>query len=367
MPLSNSIGYAVAMRFARLKCLLIGLGLVSCAKTETLGTQGMTLVGQGVINDPKNRSLRFDLLKFGLETFCTEMKRQGVSMKLSDEHPVMGRFFATDCQSEVIDDEQRKSLMLRFVGDGYVWTNVTGRIGFNVVALVEYKTDFQVGSDDSLYVYFRPRNIQATTYQTKLVESSQTKGVMTLAKVDPDRIGRQVLAAQLERGFTVIRRDSRGETEYGLGVVALGSRPFQPFKVESDKPTLVNDRTEIHSGQQDLVGGFELTSDDQALTITASIDGAQAVDLFLVTATAGKQLLDRYTAQPGPATLGTPALLEDSINYGSTWQRTVALPKGTYQLLFDNSASLGRSSPPQYQGDDRAVKIDYVVQRGPAP
>jgi hypothetical protein len=343
------------------------VGLVACTKTETLGTQSMTLVGKGIVNDPKNRSLRFDLLKYGLETFCTEMKKRGVALKLSDEHPVMGRFFAKDCQSEVIDDEQRKSLMLRFTGQGYAWTNVTGRIGFDVVALVEYATDFQLANDQTLYVYFRPRNVQATTYQTKMVESAQAKGAMALTSIDPNRIGKQILSAQLERGFTVIRRDEHGETEYGLGVIAVGGEPFKPFKVVSDKQTLANDRTELHRGQQDFVSGFEIKGNDQALTITASVDGTTAVDVFVISEAEGQQLLDRYVAQPGPVGLNNPPRLEDSIAYGSLWQRTVVLPEGNYQLLFDNTATLGRTTPPQTLGDDRAAKVDYLVQVGDAP
>jgi hypothetical protein len=343
------------------------LGVVSCVKTETLGTQSMTLVGQGIVNDPKNRSLRFDLLKFGLESFCSEMKKRGIALKLSDEHPVMGRFFAKDCQSEIVDDEQRKSLMLRFTGRGYAWTNVTGRIGFEVVALVEYATDFQLADNDSLYVFFRPRNVQATSYQTKMVESTQARGAMSLAQIDSDRIGKQILSAQLERGFTVIRQDQRGETEYGLGVVAVGSEPFKPFKVVSEKTTLANDRIEIHADQQDFVSGFEVKGSGKALTITASVDGTTTADIFVVSETEGEQLLDRYVTQPGPVTLTNPPRLDDTIVYGSPWQRTVVLPEGSYQLIFDNTSTVGRSAPPQIRGDDRAAKVDFLVQLGDAP
>ncbi|HEY5960252.1 MAG TPA: hypothetical protein VIV60_27050, partial [Polyangiaceae bacterium] len=327
----------------------------------------LTLVGQGVINDPRNRTLRFDLLKFGLESFCDEMKKRGVALKLSDEHPVMGRFFAKDCQSEIVDDEQRKSLLLRFTGDGYAWTNVTGRLGFSVVTLVEYSTDFQLGSDHSLYVYFQPRNVQATTYNTQLVESTAARTAMAASRLDPDRMGRQILSAQLERGFTVIRRDERGETEYGLGVIPVGTRPFVPFQIVSSKATLANDRTELHTGQQDFVGGFEVTDEDRALTITASIDGAPSVDVVLISANSGASLLERYVRRPGPVTLTEPPRFEDTVGFGGLWQRTVPVPPGVYLLLFDQSAAIGRSSPPVTSGDDRAVKVDYAVQLGKSP
>jgi hypothetical protein len=369
---SDSLALSAAAMIGAMRLSLVALPLVclclwGCATSDTLGTKSITFVGQGIVNDPKNRTLRFDLLKFGLESFCTEMRKRGVALKLSDEHPVMGRFFAKECQSEIIDDEQRKSLLLRFTGDGYAWTNVTGRLGFSVVALVEYSTDFQMANDQSLYVYFQPKNVQATTYTTKLVEAAQARGAMALAKVDPDRMGRQILSAQLERGFTVIRRDARGETDYGLGLIAVGTTPFVPFQIDSAKRTLANDRTELHAGQQDFVGGFEVTGNGQALTITALIDGAPSVDVLLISALSGQQLLDRYTTQPGPVTLNEPARLDETIPYGSQWQRTVAVPPGVYRLLFDHSQAVGHSSPPQSGGDDRAVKIDYAVQLGDAP
>lgn len=357
----------VRMRQALVVLSLLCGCLSSCAKSDTLGTKSMTFVGRGIVNDPKNRSLRFDLLKFGLESFCTEMRKRGVALKLSDEHPVMGRFFAKECQSEVVDDEQRKSLLLRFTGDGYAWTNMTGRLGFSVIALVEYATDFQMDSDQSLYVYFQPKNIQATSYTTKLVESAQARGAMAVAKLDPDRMGRQILSAQLERGFTVIRRDARGETDYGLGVIPVGTSPFVPFQIVSSKQTLANDRTELHSGQQDYVGGFEVTSKDQALTLTASIDGAPSVDVLLISANAGQQMLDRYVTQPGPVAWTEPPRLDETIAFGSQWQRTIAVPPGMYLLLLDHSQAVGRASPPLAGGDDRAVKIDYAVQLGDAP
>jgi hypothetical protein len=115
------------------------------------------------------------------------------------------------------------------------------------------------------------------------------------------------------------------------------------------------------------VGGFELTEEGQALTITASIDGAPTVDFLLLSAQAGRTMLGSYVTRPGAVALPEAPRLEDVISYGQPWQRTVPVPPGTYYLLFDDSAVAGRSAPPQAQGDDRAVKIDYVVQVGEAP
>lgn len=353
--------------FATLAGTMVLAALTACTSTTSLGAKGTTILGPGVINDPTNRSLRFDILKFGLERFCSEMTDRGIALKLSDEHPVLGRFFADSCQSEVVDEETRKSLLLHFTGRGYAWTNLTGRLGFRVVALVEYSPDFQMAKDRSLYVYFRPRNIQATSYQTTLVESQLAKGAMALSGVDPDQLGRRIFDAELNRGFSVIRSDERGEMTYALGFVPVGVRPFVPFQIVSQKVTLANDRTEVHNNEQDIVGGFQVTSGGQALTITALVDGAPNVDLALISDRSGKQLLDWLVTRPGASPLSEPAMLEDTISYGQIWQRTVPVAPGTYYLLFDQSTAVGRSAPPAAAGDDRAARIDYAVQLGDAP
>ena len=40
-------------------------------RATRLGSGAVSVLGAGVINDPSNKSLRFDILKFGLDTFCT--------------------------------------------------------------------------------------------------------------------------------------------------------------------------------------------------------------------------------------------------------------------------------------------------------
>jgi hypothetical protein len=341
--------------------------LLACSGSEKWGTSSITLLGPGVMNDPQNKSLRFDILKFGLDSFCTEMKKRGVPLKLSDEHPVVGRFFASECQSEVVDEDQRKSLLVRFTGEGYAWTNITARLGFRVVALVEYSPDFQLADNRALYVYFRPRNVQTATFETEMVESRLATTALQVTGIDANRVGKQILSAQLDRGFTVIRSDERGEMDYGLGFVSLGEHPYRPFQIISQKTTLANDRTELHGGQQDYLGAFEVTESGQALTVTATIDGAPSVDVMVVSGTVGRQMLERYVKQPTAAPLTAPSLSSDSVLYGTPWQRTVPVEEGTYFVVLDNSAVAGQSQPPVVAGDDRAVKIDYVVQLGDAP
>ncbi len=346
----------------------LGLGTSGCPKKESLGSASMSVLGAGVVNNPKNKSLRFDILKFGLERFCFEMTRRGAPLKLSDDQPVVGRFFAEGCNQTVLDDETRKSIVVQYTGKGYGWTNLTGRIGFTASGLVEYAPDFQLTDDGSMYIYFRPRKVDSTAFQTTMVESAFARGGMSLLKVNPDQIGRQIVDGQLQRGFTVIRYNDKGETDFGLGYVPKGRKPFKPFVVSSeDKVTLVNERTEVHTGQMDFIGGFEITDDDQALYITASIDGAPGVDAFLVPKFMGDQMIDQYTKKPGAAALPQQPLLDEALVAGQAWKRFVPAAKGVYYLVIDHSKEVGRTAPPAQAGDDRAAKIDYVVQMGERP
>jgi hypothetical protein len=343
------------------------LGATGCPKKESLGMSAMSVLGPGIINDPKNKSLRFDILKFGLEEFCREMKERGAPLKLRDGEPVLGRFFADGCTTQIIDEEQRKSIVLQYSGRGYAWTNVTGRLGFTSSGLVEYSPDFQL-HDGAMYVYFRPRNLASASFQTTLVESALARTGIALTRVNPDQIGRDIVENQLRRGFTVIRYTSNGETDFGLGYVPVGKRPFRPFIVESEsKVTLDDDRTEVHSNQQDFIGGFVVKEDDQALSITAQIDGSPAVDILLVSKSDGDRVIDGYVRTAGASMLPSPPLLDETVAAGSLWKRQVSVPKGNYYLVVDNSSVLGRAAPPATLGDDRAARVDYVVEVGDRP
>src|SRR5882672_5298811 len=119
-------------------------GTTGCPNKESMGIGAMGLLGPGIINDPKNKSLRFDLLKFGLDQFCREMRERGAPLKLRDGEPVLGRFFANGCNSQVIDEESRQSFVVQYSGTGYAWTNITQRLGFESTGLVEYAPDFQL-------------------------------------------------------------------------------------------------------------------------------------------------------------------------------------------------------------------------------
>ncbi len=336
-----------------------------CGK-ESVGFASINVLSEGVINDPANKSLRFDLLKFGLEQFCQEMQGRGVALKLQDGTPNVGRFFATSCQSEVIDESQRQTIVVRYAGRGYGWTNVTQRLGFETQGLVEYAPDFQM-HEGAMYIYFRPRNVDSASFTTTLIESAMAQTGVAITGVQPNELGKNIVMSQLRRGFTVVRYSESGETELGMGVIPLGQRPFHPFQVlESDKLTLDNDRTEVHSGQQDYIGGFSVKEDDQALYLTMTVDGAPNVDVLLVDKGIGDTTLATYTSTGGASVPGAVPFT-DVVNQGQRYSQVIPVPPGSYYLVLDHSDRVGRSSPPTTALDDRAARVDYLVQVGDRP
>lgn len=345
--------------------LLCTLAIGGCASREAMGTGAVTMLGPGVVNNPKNRSLRFDLLRYGLDSFCDAMRAGGTPLKLNDEEPVMGRFHADACNSQAIDEPSRKSFVVQFSGTGYATGRQGGRIGFSARGLVEYATDFLL-HEDALYVYFRPRVVDATAFQTLLVESQLAKTALDLFGVDPDAFGQSVVEGQLRRGFTVIRYSSAGDTEFGMGTIPAGQRPYQPFSVKTeDKRMLVNERTEVHPGQQDFIGPLSVESDSQALYLTVDVDGTSAVDLLLIPEAEGRTLWDQYVQKPGPVSPTSPPILVEAVARGVSYQRQVPLPKGRYYLMLDHSAAAGITVPAQ--GDSGSARVDVLVLLGDRP
>lgn len=342
--------------------IVFALVLAGCGR-ERFGSGAIGILSEGVINDPSNKSLRFDLLKFGLEQFCMEMQRRGLALKMRDGDPNIGRFSAISCQSQILDEPNRQTILIRYGGRGFAWTNLTQRIGFESQGLIEYAPDFRMHGE-AMYIYFRPRNVDAATFRTTLVESDIARTGISLTGVQPDELGKQILDAQLKRGFTVVRYSDRGETEVGMGLVPLGQHPFRPYQIQkSSRITLDNDRTEVHAGQQDFIGGIVVSEDEQALFITATVEGAAAVDLLLLTQPQAATLLANYTTSKGPSVpAGAP--FAAVVQAGQTLQQYIPVPKGTYTLLIDHSAAVGSVAPPVIALDDRSARVDYLIQVG---
>jgi hypothetical protein len=358
------------MRRLRSKQLLLslclGLALPACGSRESMGDGSLRVLGAGVVNDPANKSLRFDMLKFGLDRFCEEMLKAGAALKLSDQEPVLGRFFAESCQSQVLDDEARKSFVVQYTGKGYAWTNVTGKLGFTSRGLVEYAPDFQL-SDGALYVYFRPKAVDAAAFQLVSIDSAAAQAGLAAAagNLSPDEIGRHVLDSQLKRGFTVIRYGNDGRTDFGLGFIPKGQKPYKPFEITTAKRVVANERTEVHVQGQDFIGPLSVTDEDSALFLTLEVDGAEGVDYQVVSKPVGDAMLDRYVRTPGPCPMLGPPAFDATASRSARTLQPVPLPVGQYFVILDNSGVLGRSSPPAGAAGDNAARVDYALMLGP--
>jgi len=325
----------------------------------------MSIVGAGVINDPANKSLRFDMLKFGLESFCAEMTKGGAPLKLADDQPVVGRFFANGCQTQVLDEEARKSFIVQYRGRGYAWASVVGRVGFDAAGLIEYAPDFRL-HEGALYVYFRPRLVDTSSFQLLMVDQAAAQTALSTLGISPEAVGKRIIDGQLRRGFTVVRRDSGGEVEFGMGMIPEGELPYHPYQVETEKRILANDRTELHTGQQDFVGAFNVEDEGQALYLTVTLDGTPSVDVLVVGKAQGDALVDSYVKVAGPRPVPPPVLLDEPLAAGTEMKRFVPVPPGGYYLVLDHSDQAGHGPKPDTSAD-RPGKIDYLVLLGDAP
>lgn len=351
--------------FIRLKAAAL-LALSSCA-AQTAGPRALALM-PGVINRSDNKSLRFAMLKFGLDQFCTEMMARGAPLKLADTDPTIGRFFPQQCDARIVDDDTTKSFLVQFLGFGYGYTNVTKRIGFDSAGVVEYDPDFLLDGS-TMYVYFRTKHIAGTSFKPLMIESGAANMALAMAPGGfADKFGQQVVASELSRGFTVVRQ-SDGSVDFGLGIVEKGKTPFHPYQVKgTERLVLANERIEIHANQREFLGPFSVETEGRALYLTVGIDGAPAVDVLIVPKDAGDPWLSGYVHQPGAAAPPFPPLMQDVVNANlGELRRVVPVAKGRYYLVVDNTATAGQVAPASVPGDDRAAMVNYVVELGDAP
>jgi hypothetical protein len=343
-------------------CLLFCLALLGA----TCGQSALSIM-PGVVNNPGNLTLRREILAFGTRSLCSEMQKRSIPLRLRDEDPSTGRFYATSCFAQALANG---NLFVQFGGYGFVWTNLTKRMGFDASGAVEYDQDFLMDGG-TMYVYFRQKSTSAASFTTKLVEQPAALNVgnlpLTQGTAYANALGAQLMKTELTRGFTVIR-DGDGSAQFGLGIIEKGQRPDAPYKRQNDdKVLLANERTEIHQSQRDYIGPLEVTEEDQALSLTLTMEGAPAVDILLVTRIAGDQWLQAYTTQPAPTAPASLPLLDEPLLTGVRWRRTLSLPKGLYYLVLDNTAAAGRTAPTSYAHDDRAALVSYAVELGDAP
>ena len=323
--------------------------------------QGMLSVMPGVVNDPKNTALRRAIIAYGTREICGQIMQSGVGIKLREEDPSTGRFFVGSC---FMQDLASGNIFLQLAGDGYAWTNVSHRMAFESGGAVEYQPDFLMDGS-SMYVYFRPKAVSATSFKLGLVEQPITAGLAALAPRITESVGQSVMKHELGRGFTVVRDDD-GNVAFAVGLVEKGAPVRAPYarSKKSERVVLANERTEVHREQRDFAGPFRIESDGEALSLAVSVDGAPSIDLLVMPRPTGSPWLQQYTHVAALGPPSGPPMLDDTVAAGMIWRRSLSLPKGEYFLVFDHSASAGRSAPPPEDGSNIAATVSYAVEAG---
>jgi hypothetical protein len=93
---------------------------------------------------------------YGAGRICPEMLKQGISLRLEDRSPAIGRFFPAQCAYNVNDEA--KTVTVHVGGTGYGYMAPAKRVGFALSVSVEYRADFMIAGDD-MYVWGRPNRI----------------------------------------------------------------------------------------------------------------------------------------------------------------------------------------------------------------
>jgi hypothetical protein len=315
----------------------------------------------GVLNDVHNLSLRRAILAYGTSQVCAEVQSRSMPLRLRNDDPIVGRFVPLGCSSSELDGG---NLALQFNGRGFVWTNLSLRVGFEAGSSIQYDTDFLMDGS-TMYVYFRPRASAGATFASKMVEQPQAAFFGGLpsgpnGQSMTDRMGSQIMTGQLSRGFTVIRA-SNGGVELGLGVIPPGGHPPTALTgVDQGKRVIANERTEVHQNQRDYVP-LEVPAGSR-LTLLVGVDGAPAIDVLLVPRAVGDAWLYTYVTQSRTTPPAAPPILDEAVVAGGVWQRTLEVPAGQYYLVLDNTDTAGRTAPPRNVRDDRAALVSYGIE-----
>ena len=307
---------------------------------------GVALMASGCswFKGPVNASpsLRWWLFSnFGAGRLCPEMLNRSAPLRLAPSPNVLGRLYPASCQTTVNDGPQ--TVTVAFSGSGFAWTPVAGRVAFTVLASVEYKMDFYL-ADDAAYIYARPaRTLLGPTFQVTSIENRLANwAAQGPAGYLMNTFGGQIVSGELANGFTVVHADD-GDS-FAMGQLAPPAKPPTPFDTSKDRYAMVNETTEVHADQIDLVGPLSVATNDQALFVQLALSGP-ALDVLLLRRGTGD--LWRQGLQNG-AVLGPPPeapIFAFSLMPGGMRQK-FPLPPGQYYLALDNSARVGTTNPP---------------------
>jgi hypothetical protein len=342
----------------------VALATTACA---ACGPSAICTAVSGPINDPSNRTLRRNLMAFGLGQFCTQMTTREAPLKLAADAPIIGRFYPQQCTQQTLDNGD---LWVQFSGFGYAYTNLSKKVTFTSAATIQYNQDFKCADDKSVYAYFAARQpIAHPDFRILQIEQPVANLMQNWIAPFADSFGQQMVSDKLAQGFTVIQ-DPDGSTDFDVGMLSLGQRPVHPIDVHGgDRVTWENARTEVHTGERDFIGPVNVQGNNRAIYVTMHVDGVQAVDVFVIPKMLGDPSLQAYVNQGPVGPLAAPPPFTDVVQYGAQYQRAVPVPAGMYYVVIDNTPLAGQAAPPPTLlgvGDTPAV-VNYAIQIGDSP
>ncbi len=321
----------------------------------------------GPINDPSNRTLRRNIMSYGLGQFCQQMTTRNAPLRLAPDAPVIGRFFPQHCAQQMLANGD---LWVQFDGFGYAWTDLSRKVTFTSAATIQYNDDFKCGEDNAIYAYFDTRNVSPPDFRVNQIEQPVANLVQSWIAPFADTFGRQMVSGQLGQGFTVIQ-GTDGSTDFSVGHLPLGKPPAHPYAMHGgDRVTYEDLRTQVHSGERDFIGPVTIDGSGRALYLQMHLDGVPAVDVFVVPKSEGDASLQLYYQYGASGPLAYPPRFADVVQAGVEYQRSLPLPAGMYYVVIDNTPSAGQAAPPAplfgAVADVPAV-ASYVIQTGDAP
>jgi hypothetical protein len=129
-------------------------------------------------------------------------------------------------------------------------------------------------------------------------------------------------------------------------------------------------RTQVYSGERDFIGPVVVQDSGRAIYLTMQLDGAQAVDVFVIPKGEGDAALQAYVNYGPAGPLAYPPRFADVLPYGVQYQRAVPVPAGMYYVVIDNTSTAGQVAPPPvlpFGVADTGAVVNYAIQIGDAP
>jgi hypothetical protein len=309
---------------------------------------------------------------FGASKVCSEMLKRGAPLRMQEGGNVIGRFYPNKCTNEIHDEGIRNnpnktgSMTLHFGGTGYAWTPIAGRMGFAMDASVDYEFDFEMGEDD-VYVYAKnPLMVKGPDFRVASVENKVVNwGLQSPAGYMVNTFGNQIVKSQLASGFTVLHGDAGDD--FTLGILRPPGKPKHPFEAgDGDKYSFANETAEIHAGQLDFIGPFEVADSDQALFFRIRLSG-NPIDAVVVPRGTGDLWREQLQLGGAPGAPPSPPVAGFTVQPGSETRQKVKVPVGQYYLVIDNGAAFGQASPPWNPlgvVGGNLIVTSYVVELG---